>query len=562
MIDRLEIKIKLPSTVSRDDAMTVSEECYDRHFFDTIDKVVSRYSAMYDFDIDNIDIDLGKIRQDNIPSTLETLLTKAIEEKLPKNSDEITHLGSFLQNTVGFDADVSLNSKLSLFTVVWNYLRKGLVSHELESLFSDSANYKKSSFLRNDNANASPIVSSDGQSENEPPRQYSSKSAELDQHSSEITDSDRYPSDKVTADYDSHASHHHEQKLEARNYGDTNASQNALLDDDQPENEENHQFSSEFDRYSSNEETVVDSDSYTSRLQIEQILAARNYDEIIDLIKSDSLALIRLSNVVDKEFLLHLSESLIERFSGQKISHEIIGWAEKNLEKESVVSLISMILNDDEYAPRILDSIRNDDSDLKRQLLEYYHSLFESRLPLFEADQEVREKRFHLEDAGLVLLAPFISILFSRLGYLDDNGCFESAASQFRAIILLRRVVFPEDVEIHDYELNLCKVLCGVNPAFPIPTDIQLTEDEKNEIDHLLESVIDYWTIIKGTSTDGFRASFLKRFGTLEKSENMWIVRVEGSTIDILMEDLPWSFSALSYSWCQEVIYVEWQKPL
>lgn len=562
MIDRLEIEIKLPSTVSRDDAMTVSEECYDRLFFDAIDKVVSRYSAMYDFDIDNINIDLGKIRQDNIPSTLETLLTKAIEEKLPKNSDEITHLESFSQNPVGFDADVSLNSKLSLFTVVWDYLRKGLVSHELESLFSDSANYKKSSFLRNDNANASPIVSSDGQSENEPPRQYSSKSTELVQHSSEFTDSDRYPSDKVTADYDPYASHHQiGQKIAVRNYGDIDASQNALLDD-QPENEENYQFSSEFDRYSSNEETVVDSDSYTSRLQIEQILAARNYDEIIDLIKSDSLALIRLSNVVDKEFLLHLSESLIERYSGRKISHEIIGWAGKNLEKESVASLISMILNDDEYAPRILDSIRNDDSDLKRQLIEYYYSLFESRLPLFEADQEVREKRFHLEDAGLVLLAPFISTLFSRLGYLDENGCFESVASQFRAIILLRRVVFPEVVEIHDYELNLCKVLCGVNPAFPIPTDIQLGEDEKNEIDHLLESVIDYWTIINGTSTDGFRSSFLKRFGTLEKSENMWIVRVEGSTIDILMEDLPWSFSALSYSWCQDVIYVEWQKPL
>jgi hypothetical protein len=562
MIDRLEIEIKLPSTVSRDDAMTVSEECYDRHFFDAIDKVISRYSAMYDFDIDNINIDLGKIRQDNIPSTLETLLTKAIEEKLPKNSDEITHLESFSQNPVGFDADVSLNSKLSLFTIVWDYLRKGLVSHKLESLFLDSANYKNSSFLRKDIANASPIVSSDGQSENEPPRQYSSKSTELVQHSSEITDSDRYPSDKVTADYDSYASHHQiGQKIAVRNYGDIDASQNALLDD-QPENEENYQFSSEFDRYSSNEETVVDSDSYTSRLQIEQILAARNYDEIIDLIKSDSLALIRLSNVVDKEFLLHLSESLIERYSGRKISHEIIGWAGKNLEKESVASLISMILNDDEYAPRILDSIRNDDSDLKRQLIEYYYSLFESRLPLFEADQEVREKRFHLEDAGLVLLAPFISTLFSRLGYLDENGCFESVASQFRAIILLRRVVFPEVVEIHDYELNLCKVLCGVNPAFPIPTDIQLGEDEKNEIDHLLESVIDYWTIINGTSTDGFRSSFLKRFGTLEKSENMWIVRVEGSTIDILMEDLPWSFSALSYSWCQDVIYVEWQKPL
>ena len=562
MIDRLEIEIKLPSTVSRDDAMTVSEECYDRLFFDAIDKVVSRYSAMYDFDIDNINIDLGKIRQDNIPSTLETLLTKAIEEKLPKNSDEITHLESFSQNPVGFDADVSLNSKLSLFTVVWDYLRKGLVSHELESLFSDSANYKKSSFLRNDNANASPIVSSDGQSENEPPRQYSSKSTELVQHSSEITDSDRYPSDKVTADYDPYASHHQiGQKIAVRNYGDIDASQNALLDD-QPENEENYQFTSEFDRYSSNEETVVDSDSYTSHLQIEQILAARNYDEIIDLIKLDSLALIRLSNVVDKEFLLHLSESLIERYSGRKISHEIIGWAGKNLEKESVASLISMILNDDEYAPRILDSIRNDDSDLKRQLIEYYYSLFESRLPLFEADQEVKEKRFHLEDAGLVLLAPFISTLFSRLEYLDENGGFVTVAKQFRAIHLLRRIVFPEKEKVHDYELNLCKVLCGVNPTFPIPSDIQLTEVEKNEIDNLLESVINYWTIINGTSIDGFRESFLKRFGTLEKSENMWIVRVEGSTIDILMEDLPWSFSALSYFWCQDVIYVEWQKPL
>ena len=137
-----------------------------------------------------------------------------------------------------------------------------------------------------------------------------------------------------------------------------------------------------------------------------------------------------------------------------------------------------------------------------------------------------------------------------------------TVAKQFRAIHLLRRIVFPEKEKVHDYELNLCKVLCGVNPAFPIPSDIQFTEVEKNEIDNLLESVINYWTIINGTSIDGFRESFLKRFGTLEKSENMWIVRVEGSTIDILMEDLPWSFSALSYSWSQEVVYVEWQKPL
>lgn len=556
MIDRLEIKIKLPSTVSKDNAMIVSEECYDRHFFDTIDKVVSKYSALYDFDIDNIDIDLGKISRDNIPSTLENLLTKAIEEKLSGISNGIKQVNSYLQNSTDSDAKISQDSEFSLFSIVWNYLRKGLVSHELESLFQDSSNYNNSSSI-----NTLLSTSLGEQHENEEAHQFLSKAKSHDVDSLKEHSKDEI---EVNGTIEKKSSLQIEQLTAAGNYDDTNALQNTLFYD-QPENDENHQYSSKLeeleglDRYPSNEETATD--SYTSRLQIERMLAVRNYDDIIDLIKSDRLVLLRLSNIVDKEFLLHLTETLIRKSDG-RISHEIICWAENNLEKESVSSLIFMLLDDDGYAIEFLDMIRNENQDLKKKLLEYYHSVFESKLPLFDADQEVKEKRFHLEDAGLVLLAPFISTLFSRLEYLDENGNFASVANQFRAIFLLRRIVFPEKENVHDYELNLCKVLCGVNPAFPVPSDIKLTENEKNETDNLLESVINYWTIINGTSIDGFRESFLKRFGTLEKSENMWIVRVEGSTIDILMEDLPWSFSALSYSWSQEIIYVEWQKPL
>lgn len=556
MIDRLEIKIKLPSTVSKDNAMIVSEECYDRHFFDTIDKVVSKYSALYDFDIDNIDIDLGKISRDNIPSTLENLLTKAIEEKLSGISNGIKQVNSYLQNSTDSDAKISQDSEFSLFSIVWNYLRKGLVSHELESLFQDSSNYNNSSSI-----NTLLSTSLGEQHENEEAHQFLSKAKSHDVDSLKEHSKDEI---EVNGTIEKKSSLQIEQLTAAGNYDDTNALQNTLFYD-QPENDENHQYSSKLeeleglDRYPSNEETATD--SYTSRLQIERMLAVRNYDDIIDLIKSDRLVLLRLSNIVDKEFLLHLTEALIGKSDG-RISHEIICWAENNLEKESVSSLIFMLLDDDGYAIEFLDMIRNENQDLKKKLLEYYHSVFESKLPLFDADQEVKEKRFHLEDAGLVLLAPFISTLFSRLEYLDENGNFASVANQFRAIFLLRRIVFPEKENVHDYELNLCKVLCGVNPAFPVPSDIKLTENEKNETDNLLESVINYWTIINGTSIDGFRESFLKRFGTLEKSENMWIVRVEGSTIDILMEDLPWSFSALSYSWSQEIIYVEWQKPL
>lgn len=556
MIDRLEIKIKLPSTVSKDNAMIVSEECYDRHFFDTIDKVVSKYSALYDFDIDNIDIDLGKISRDNIPSTLENLLTKAIEEKLSGISNGIKQVNSYLQNSTDSDAKISQDSEFSLFSIVWNYLRKGLVSHELESLFQDSSNYNNSSSI-----NTLLSTSLGEQHENEEAHQFLSKAKSHDVDSLKEHSKDEI---EVNGTIEKKSSLQIEQLTAAGNYDDTNALQNTLFYD-QPENDENHQYSSKLeeleglDRYPSNEETATD--SYTSRLQIERMLAVRNYDDIIDLIKSDRLVLLRLSNIVDKEFLLHLTEALIGKSDG-RISHEIICWAENNLEKESVSSLIFMLLDDDGYAIEFLDMIKNENPDLKKKLLEYYYSIFESRLPLFDADQEVKEKRFHLEDAGLVLLAPFISTLFSRLEYLDENGNFASVANQFRAIFLLRRIVFPEKENVHDYELNLCKVLCGVNPAFPVPSDIKLTENEKNETDNLLESVINYWTIINGTSIDGFRESFLKRFGTLEKSENMWIVRVEGSTIDILMEDLPWSFSALSYSWSQEIIYVEWQKPL
>jgi len=65
---------------------------------------------------------------------------------------------------------------------------------------------------------------------------------------------------------------------------------------------------------------------------------------------------------------------------------------------------------------------------------------------------------------------------------------------------------------------------------------------------------------MKGTSNEGLRQAFLRRFGTIEKDDVGWIVRVEGQALDILMEDLPWTFSTITSPWSEFLIHVEWQE--
>lgn len=161
-----------------------------------------------------------------------------------------------------------------------------------------------------------------------------------------------------------------------------------------------------------------------------------------------------------------------------------------------------------------------------------------------------------IDSAGLVLITPFLSRLFSELG-LTNNDRFLSLSHSLRASSILKYLADPTSLNLFANN-PLALFLCGLDPCIE-RTDIEapITKFETGSCNDLLDSVIGQWKALKNTGRDGFRASFLRRNGILTLSDPPKLV-IERTCIDILLETLPWPISMQKLPWLETIFTVEW----
>ena len=111
-----------------------------------------------------------------------------------------------------------------------------------------------------------------------------------------------------------------------------------------------------------------------------------------------------------------------------------------------------------------------------------------------------------------------------------------------------------------EFELGLIKILCGLKIDTPAHARIDITDLDRHESNELLLSVIEYWTVLKNTSVQGLRESFLQRNGKLTFNNNEWLLQVEQKPYDMLLESLPWNISLIKMSWMPYILRTEWIK--
>ena len=168
-------------------------------------------------------------------------------------------------------------------------------------------------------------------------------------------------------------------------------------------------------------------------------------------------------------------------------------------------------------------------------------------------------ERILIGNAGLVLLAPFLTRFFENTG-LVKKGEFLSNRHRNRAVFLLHRITVPAGRFTED-PLVLNKLLCGLPLSAAIDLRQKLKSREKQEILELLESVVANWTVLKNTSPGGLRDAFLDRKGTVEKNGEDYLVRVEVLPHDLLVSFIPWNFTVIKYPWNKYLIHTEWTMP-
>lgn len=172
--------------------------------------------------------------------------------------------------------------------------------------------------------------------------------------------------------------------------------------------------------------------------------------------------------------------------------------------------------------------------------------------------EEETGETIYISNAGMVLAAPYLPELFKRLN-LTENGEFKNRSAAERAIHLLQYMV-NENASLPEFMLLLNKILCGIKTGIPIQRSIEVTQEERATIQQLLEGLIKNWKAVGNSSVKGFQESFLQRNGVLKQNDvGQWQLQVESKTFDMLLDQIPWSFSTIRYPWMNNVLYVQWR---
>ena len=160
-------------------------------------------------------------------------------------------------------------------------------------------------------------------------------------------------------------------------------------------------------------------------------------------------------------------------------------------------------------------------------------------------------------NAGIVLAHSFIGFLFKRLGLVEANN-FKDADAQVKAIFLLHYLSTGHTIAA-EHELVLCKLLCAYPIYTPIPALQIFLPAELEEANNMLVAMLQQWDKLQNTSIAGLRESFLQRKGKIFTKGERVIVQVEQSSIDILLDYLPWNLSIIKLPWMKEMVHVEWR---
>ncbi|HLT40360.1 MAG TPA: contractile injection system tape measure protein, partial [Enhygromyxa sp.] len=173
------------------------------------------------------------------------------------------------------------------------------------------------------------------------------------------------------------------------------------------------------------------------------------------------------------------------------------------------------------------------------------------------ARPRARLDEHYLDDAGIVLLWPFLERFYGRLGLLDERRGFLHPSAREQAIALLELLATGE-LDPPEHRLPLAKLLCGVAPDHPFALDEPLAEPQVAEAERLLSAVIDNAPILGAMPIPSFRAAFLQRPAALSIRDGTWLLRVERRSHDVVLDRFEWSWSWIRLPWMPDPLQVEW----
>ncbi|WP_300487950.1 contractile injection system tape measure protein [Flavobacterium sp.] len=158
-----------------------------------------------------------------------------------------------------------------------------------------------------------------------------------------------------------------------------------------------------------------------------------------------------------------------------------------------------------------------------------------------------------VQNAGLVLIHPFIANLFKHCNLMDPKT--NTLTDPETGIHLLHYIATgktnqPESAMLFE------KYLCNIPLHQSINRHVKLTRKQKTEAAKVIGAVQQNWSAMKTASVGLLQHEFFQRPGKL--TVDSLTLTVERKTQDILMDKLSWGISMIRLPWQTQFTYVNW----
>nr|WP_315157166.1 contractile injection system tape measure protein [uncultured Flavobacterium sp.] len=280
---------------------------------------------------------------------------------------------------------------------------------------------------------------------------------------------------------------------------------------------------------------------------------------IISVLSASSVSLDqnKIINILHHENSFQLKELFwisIFKFIKNKNTATISDFYFKNIEKFQIwnLSFEEFVISVKQFIPFNPDQSdivkAHNQSSIPTREEEYFH------IKKPDTDNPDSQKGYYVQNAGLIILHPFIKELFKNCNLIKEGNTIID--KELAAHILHYAATKKEQ----DYEHLMLfeKFLCGIPIQQSITREINIDDSHKKQVEEMLQSVLQHWNALKSTSTDLLRNEFLQREGKLDIQENNPRLFIEKKTQDILLEKIPWNISVTKIPWIEKLIYTDW----
>ncbi|MFT3933662.1 MAG: contractile injection system tape measure protein [Chitinophagaceae bacterium] len=177
-------------------------------------------------------------------------------------------------------------------------------------------------------------------------------------------------------------------------------------------------------------------------------------------------------------------------------------------------------------------------------------------IDFIKKDEQEISKEIFVNNAGLVLLHPFLPRLFENLQLTNKQEWVNDEAQQTALAVTV--FLTTGEIALPEFEMPLNKIICGLPVSTVLEKIIPISVEEQQACDELLAQVIKMWRSLKNTSVPAFRETFLQRMGKLSKRDNGWLLQPEQKGVDVLLSSLPWGIGVIKLPWMEEIVFTEW----